>query len=166
MGRPRKSDELRAVDGQARTNKKKEADYKASRDNVVDMTIGNDDRPAPTGLIASSPEAIEIWEHTVDLLIEQETLHKCDVLMLELFVFNALQLRVTSRDLLKHGHYDIADNGTSRRNALSVTFEKLSAAHHKYLRDLELTAATRPEIISGTSSGLDPALHEIFYGRN
>lgn len=80
-------------------------------------------------------------------------------------MFNALQLHRTSRDLLRHGHYDIAANGSSRRSALSVTFEKLTASHHKYLRELELTPATRPELVEVEGASLGEFLNSsIFKG--
>ena len=139
--------DIKEINGSDRRNPKRAAQRKEELKRKAELQAEKVERPQPTALIKESDEAVAIWEHTVDLLEYQQTLHKCDCLMLELFVFNALQLHSTSRDLLRHGHYDVAENGTSRRSALSVTFEKLTASHHKYLRELELTPATRPELV-------------------
>ena len=153
----------KTINGSDRRNPKRAAERKQREENKRARDKANCVRPEPTSLIASNEETLNLWHLVLDLLEEQSTLHKCDVLMLELFIFNAVQLDKVSRDLMKHGHYDIADNGTSRRSALSVTYEKLTASHHKYLRELELTPATRPEVLgSGEPLSLRDELDSIF----
>ena len=152
------------LNGSNRRNPKLAKERKQREENRRINAKENCVRPEPTKLIEACEETLALWHKVLDLLEAQQTLHKCDVMMLELFVFNAVQLEHVSLALLKHGHYDIAaSNGVSRRNALSVTFEKLTAAHHKYLRELELTPATRPEVIGGTGhTSLQDELESIF----
>ncbi len=101
----------------------------------------------PTPLVAEFDDALSLWHEVCDFLDDLGSLHRADVYTIELFVLNTIQLRKVQRDLMRYGHIDLFDSGSSRPSGNSTVAEKLVATQTKLLRELELTVASRPEVI-------------------
>ena len=130
---------------------------------AVELTV-REGTPEPTPAVQSNKITQQIWDNTVDLLVDLDIINQTDVFLIESFVLNYANYLTLNAQLMREGFTVDDGKGGIKKHPSTSTLKAAQDMHLRYMSEMGLTPSARARMANPTGAKKDDPVAKLLEG--